>query len=79
MTYAGGGEGFKSILHFPWIWRYGALLQRQAERAGVVQPGDEKVLGRLWPSSTLRELMERRERDFLHRHIVTAQGTMVLN
>lgn len=64
---------------FHWRVRHEALLQRQGERAGVVQPGDEKVSGSLWPSSTLKELMQRREKDFLHRQIVTTQGTMVLN
>lgn len=60
-----GGSGMKHIY-------------KDRLRARAVQPGNE-VLGRLWPSSTLKELMERKERDFLHRQIVTAQGTMVLN
>lgn len=78
MMCAGGDEGFKSILDFSWVGQVRSTSTK-AERAGVIEPGDEKVLGRLWPSSTLKELIERRDRYFLNRQIVTAWGTMVLN
>lgn len=51
-----------------------SLLQRQVERAGVVEHEEEKEVSRetlLWPVSTIRGLIKRRQRNFLHGQIVT--------
>lgn len=51
-----------------------SLLRRQVERAGVVEHEEEKEVSRetlLWPVSTIRGLIKRRQRNFLHGQIVT--------
>ena len=48
------------------------LLRRQAEGAGLVQPGKENALGR--PRCGLSILMIRRETDLLHTRIVIRLG-----
>lgn len=55
------------------------LLQRQAERARVVQPGEEQNSDTLQqPSSTLMGLIKRRDRGIFI-PAVTGQGAMVPN
>jgi len=56
------------------------LLGGKAGRAGAVQPGEEKAVGRPYcglpvPEGAAREL----ERDFLQGHVVIGQGIMALN
>ena len=53
---------------------------RKAEGAGLVQPGEERDLGRShWAFQYLRGAYNKMETDFLHSLIVIGEGEMVLN
>ena len=56
--------------------------ERQAERVGVVQPGEEKALGRPYSSLPVPKqgaYKKDKERDFLAGPVVIGQGGMALS
>lgn len=70
---SGGGQDVQRT-GTPLLWR------RRAERAGVAQPGEEKVPGRPCSSLTvLKEGLQEMWRTFDNRHAVTRPGEIALN